>query len=121
MDLDLYKPDTIYITRHDSAIEPNGEQTSEGIAMPHFEYLKWLSDRYDLGEKVYDMIIVHYQTTKAVWDHTMKSGDFSFLSDDFFDSLAAIEVLIQRERVVEKYVSIFGEEPKPILSLEDYR
>ena len=117
--MSLLETDFVNIVKHDSKIEPIGEQAPGGLLLPRYEYLKWISDRYDAGERVQDEVIVNYQGIKAVWDHAMQKGDFTYISDDFFDSLAAIEVLIQRERVVEKYVSVFGEEPKPILSLEN--
>lgn len=116
--MSILETDAVYVIKHDSLIEPTGEHTPGGLIMPRFEYLNWISDRYDAGENVQDMIIVKFDTMQLIWDRAMETGDFSQLSDDFFDSLAAIEVLIQRERVVERYVKVFGEKPKSILSLK---
>jgi hypothetical protein len=108
--------DTIRIVRHTSAIEPIGEPGPDGIAMSRYEHLKWLSDRDEIGERIHGEVVVEYQSIKLVWDHAMETGDFSNLSEDFLDAMAAIEVLIQREQVVEYYKRVFGEEPKPILT-----
>lgn len=114
--MDTLKPDTAYITRHDSAIEPIGVETPNGLAVQHQDYYQWLSDRYDAGERVYDMIIVDYFAIRAVWKFSMETGDFSYRTEEYYESLAAIEELIQRDKVVERYIAAFGGvAPEPIL------
>ncbi|HMM62231.1 MAG TPA: hypothetical protein PKC86_01585 [Candidatus Saccharibacteria bacterium] len=115
--METLQSEIIHVFKHDSSIEPVGEQSLDGVAMSKLEYLEWLSDRYDSGENVLDMIIVSYQTAKVLWESAMNSGDFSNLSEGFYDSLAAIEILIQRDRVVDRYVSMFKHSPQPILAL----
>ena len=83
---------------------------------PSYEYMQELADRYDAGEKIKDQVIVYYDTLRLIWKHSYDTGDFSRLDDDFFDSLAAIEELVQRERIVERYLEVFGYAPEPILT-----
>ena len=121
--MDNLNPDMAYITKHDSAIEPVGVDTPNGLEMTNHDFYQWLSDRYDAGERVYDMIIMDYFAIRAVWKFSMETGDFSYRSEGFYESLAAIEELVQREKVVERYKEAFNKEaPTPILQqtgLED--
>ena len=55
-------------------------------------------------------------TYRNVWRDACKTGNFTGLDDDFFDSLAAIEELVQRERIVEHYIVTRGYAPEPILT-----
>ena len=116
--METLQPDTVRIHKHDSSVEPQGVSTPEGLVMPRIDYLEWLAARYDAGEKISDEVIVHYQMMLGVWEKAMSTGDFSHLSDAFFDDLGATEELIQRDRVVERYESVFGERPRPILNPE---